>query len=281
MRKMINKTRFSLSLILALSLVMVQVGGVLAAPDIQSSTAAGGIVQSITLEMDPTTGVTIVSVGLMDSDQALQQMRVSLEAALTLGLVVLNGDGKPEINNLALGKPVEIDLAAVIPNQEENQHPVANALATFFSDIAGIEYETIMDMHEQGIGFGVIAQSLWLTQKLDGDSETVRAIVDAKQTGDFSAFTLEDGTIPQNWGQLRKAILDKKNGLKIVPSDEHSNSNGNNSNNGNGNNGGNGNGNSNGGGNGNGNGNGGGNGGGNGNGNGNGGNRDKGNGNNE
>src|SRR5918996_2651713 len=160
MSRMFNKTRFSLSLILALSLLIIEARGVLAAPALQSSVTTSGIVQSITLETDPTTGVTIVSVDVIDNEQVVQSMRVSLETAITLGLVVLNSDGKPEINNLALGKLVEIDLATVIPTQEENQHPIGSALATFFSDVAGIDYETIMASHEQGVGFGVIAQTL-------------------------------------------------------------------------------------------------------------------------
>jgi hypothetical protein len=197
-----------------------------------------GVVQSITLEADTITGVTIVSVDIIDSDQAVQNVRVSLESAIALGLVVLNGDGKPGINSLALGTAVEIDSASVIPSESETQHPVGSALATFFSDIDGIDYETIMTAHEQGVGFGVIAQMLWLTTKLEGTSEIFEELVQAKQTGDFSAFILEDGSTPENWGQLRKAILEKgkKNSVGVVISNPQNNGNGNGTNNGNGNN---------------------------------------------
>ena len=243
-----NKTKFSLSLFLALSLLLIQVGGVFAASALQNPAPVGGIVQSITLEADTVTGVTIVSVDLIDNNQVMQSVRVSLEAAIAQGLVELNGDGKPGINNSALGKPVEIDPTNIISSKEENQHPVANALATFFSDIDGIDYETIMTAHEQGVGFGVIAQTLWLTTQLDGDAEIFETLIDAKQTGDYSAFILEDGSSPKNWGQLKKAILDKdkKNSLGVIRSNSDNNGIGNGSGNDQGNNGnGNGNGNGN------------------------------------
>ena len=228
-----NKSKFFISLFLAVSMLVVQVGGVFAAPALQVPTPITGTVQSITLETDPNTGITTVLVDVLGKNQVLQTIRVSQEIAIKpLGLITLNGDGNPMINDLALGEPIEIDPTAIIPDKEENQHPVGSALATFFSDIAGMDYEKIMAAHDQGIGFGVIAQTLWLTAKLKGNSEVFRLILDAKKTGDYSAFILADGTTPKNWGQLRKAIMDsdEKNNLGIVMSstDEDNNSNGNN-----------------------------------------------------
>jgi hypothetical protein len=221
------------------------------------------------LEANTVTGVTLVSVDVLDSEQTLQSVRVGLETAIGHGLVVLNGDGKPVINDSVLGKSIEIDPSNIIPTRQENQHPIGSALATFFSEIPGISYETIMSVHEQGVGFGVIAHTLWLTSELDGDAQIFRALLEAKQTGDFSRFILEDGTTPENWGQLKKAILakDKKHGLGIVISESNTPGQGNGNNESNSNNG---TGNGNGGGTGKGNGNGNGKGGGNGNGNGNG-----------
>jgi hypothetical protein len=180
----------------------------------------------------------------MDSSGAPQSIRVSLETAIAQGLVVLNGDGKAGINDSALGKPFEIEPSKLIPSHDENEHPIANALATFFSDVDGIDYEAIMTAHEQGLGFGVIAQALWLTTKLEGDAEIFEELIHAKQTGDFSAFILEDGTSPANWGQLKKAILEKgkKNGLGLVISNSNDHGNGNDNGGENGNNGENGNG---------------------------------------
>jgi hypothetical protein len=239
MSKMIHKTKRSLSLVLAMILWINHVGGVFAAPALQGGTPIEGDVQRITLEADTVTGVTLVSVEIVHADQSVQNLRVSLESAIALGLVTLNGDGKPEINNQALGKPVDIEPSIVLPDEAEHQHPIGSALATFFSELDGIDYETIMTAHEQGVGFGLIAQMLWLTTKLEGTSEIFEELVHAHQTGDFSAFVLEDGSTPGNWGQLRKAILEtgKKNSLGVVISKPENNGNGNESNNGNGNNG--------------------------------------------
>ena len=243
-----NRTKFTLSLILTLSILLVQAGAVFAAPALKDQNPVTGLVQSITLEADTITGVTLVSIDILDNNQRVQTIRVSLETAIAQGFVVLNGDGKPGINNAALGQQIEIDPSIIIPTRQENQHPVGSVLATFFSDITGLEYETVMSAHEQGVGFGVIAQTLWLTTKLEGDAETFQALIEAKLTGDFSAFVLEDGSMPRNWGQLQKAILakDEKNNRGVIISDSNGNGTGNdkdkdNNGNGNGNGGGNGN----------------------------------------
>jgi len=247
-----HRMKFFISIVLTIIILMVQVGGVFAAPALQASTPITGTVQSITLEADSTTGVTTVIVKLMDSNQISKPLRVSQETAIALGLVTLDGDGNPVINKLALGEPIEIDPTNVIPDQEVSRHPVASALATFFSDIEGIDYDTIMSAHENGVGFGVIAQALWLTSELGGDSQLFQDLLYAKEHKDYSAFSdfTEDGTTPKSWGQLRKVLLSKKS-LGIVISNHenngnHANGNGNNkdkdknkdkNNNGNGNNG--------------------------------------------
>jgi hypothetical protein len=178
------------------------------------------------LESDPTTGVVTVVVNVTDSDQVVQTVRVDQETAIALGLVVLDADGNAVINNVALGETVEIDPTTVLPDQQEPEHPVGSALATFFSDVEGIDYDTIMAAHENGVGFGVIAQALWLTSELGGDSQLFQDLLDAKQTNNYSAFDdfTEDGTSPKNWGQLRKALLSKKS-LGVVMSNHDNNQN--------------------------------------------------------
>ena len=122
------------------------------------------------------------------------------------------------------------------PANEEAQHPTGAALATYFADIT--DYETIMNAHNGEYdfgecGFGVIAQALWLTRKMGGNSDNFLAILLARQTGDYSAFTFEEGTaVPENWGQFRKVVLagDKKGNLGVVMSqkdEEHGNNGGN------------------------------------------------------
>jgi hypothetical protein len=88
----------------------------------------------------------------------------------------------------------------------------------FFSGIDGVDYDTIITAHEDGYGFGVIAQALWLTKGLEGNSDDLQAILDAKESGDYSYFSYlfsEDETVPTNWGQFRKAVMagDKKQNL--------------------------------------------------------------------
>jgi hypothetical protein len=228
-----DKTKFTLSLLLAFSLLLIQVGRAFAAPAWQGSIAAGGIVQSLTLETDAVTGITTAIVDLVDEDGALQRIRVSRKTAIALGLVVLNEDGKPGINDLALGLRVEVNPKDMIPVEATSEHPVGSALATFFSDIAGMDYGTIMAAHEQGVGFGVMAQALWLTTKLEGNSEVFEALLRARQTGDYSDFVLQDGSLPQNWRQLRNAILDTGEAVSVgvVMSNSNANENGNRNNN--------------------------------------------------
>jgi hypothetical protein len=213
------KTKFPICLVLTITVLVAQVGAVFAAPAKQGAALIVGNVQSITLETDINSGITTVLVTMLDQNGLSQTARVSLEMAIALGLVMRDGDGKPVINTSALGQSIEVDPTNVIPDEGADQHPVGSALATFFSDITGIDYDQIMTAHDQGIGFGVIAQALWLTMKFEGDSEVFLAILDAKENDDYSAFILDDGTTPKNWGQLRKAILDssgKKDNPGIV-----------------------------------------------------------------
>ena len=215
-----------LGIILTIILSMAQVGGALAAPAIQETSPISGTVQSITVETDPNTGVITVIVELGDSNQLVQTVRISQETAVALRLIDINADGNPVPIKRPLGKTIEIDPTTVIPDQGENQHPVGSALATFFSDIEGIDYETIMSAHENGVGFGVIAQALWLTGELGGDAQLFQDLLYAKQHNDYSAFSdfTEDGTTPKSWGQLRKALLSQK-GLGVVMSNHDNNGN--------------------------------------------------------
>ena len=230
-----NPKKFLLSLVLAINILIVQVGGVFAAPALQAFPPITGTIQSITLETDPNTGITTVVVDVVSENQATQTtqtVRISQNTAEKLGLVVLDDDGKPMINDFALGQLVEIKLNMVLSEQEEVRHPVGNALEAFFSDIEGLDYNLIMDKHREGVGFGVLAQALWLTRQIGGNADDFLKLLLAKQTGDYSefgAYVLEDGSLPTNWGQLRKAIIqaNKKNNPNIVISSQN-NGNGNN-----------------------------------------------------
>ena len=217
------KTKFLISLVLTITILVTQVGAVFAAPAIQGTALIAGTVQSITLETDINTGITTVLVTMLDQNGLSKTARVSLETVITPGLITPDGDGKPVINTSALGQSLEVDPTNVILDEGADQHPIGSALATFFSGINGLTYNQIMAAHDKGTGFGVIAQALWLTMKFNGDSEVFLAILDAKENNDYSAFILDDGTTPKNWGQLRKAILDssdKKDNPGIVMSNK-------------------------------------------------------------
>jgi len=206
---------------MSLSLLVAQAGTVFA----RDTNPITGIVQDIILETDTTTGKTAVLVTLATDDTGTTQtLRLPLETAEALGLVTIDlTTGEVSVNADAIGTSVEIDPASIISDDgetDEAQHPVGSALADFFSELLGVDYDTIMEYHGDGVGFGVIAQALWMTSRLEGDTETFQMILDAKQSGDYSAITLPDGSTPQNWGQFKKAVMGtgKKENLGTVMS---------------------------------------------------------------
>ena len=218
-------TKLLSSLLLVLAVLFAQVGVVAAAPLTQDATPITGTVQSITTETD-TNGVTTVLVTVVDDQGATQNVRLSLDTAVTLGLVTLDPTTQqPVVDEAQVGQSVEIDPTTVIPDQtpaEERIHPIAWLLAKFF----GEDPSVVEGYHEDGFGFGVIAQSLWMSQNVGGDASLASQILEAKQSGDYSnillsdgtTLTLPDGTVPTNWGQFKKALLDKKNNLGVVVS---------------------------------------------------------------
>jgi hypothetical protein len=172
----------------------------------QDATPITGTVQTVVIETDATTGESIVVITMFDETTGTSQtVKVSLEAAVTLGLVSTDPTtGESIVTEDAVGQTVVIDPTTVIleENTDENQHPVGFALSNFFGDLLGVDYETIVTYHDEGIGLGVIAQALWLSKNLDGGSDTFEALLEAKQSGDYSAITLPDGSTPDNWGDV-------------------------------------------------------------------------------
>ena len=208
-------TKLLASLLFVLAVLFGQVGHVAAAPQVQETTPITGTVQSITAETDAN-GVTTVLVTLLDEQGATQTVRLSVEAAVTLGLVTLDPTTQePIVDETQLGQTVEIDPTTVIPEEEEAVHPIAALLASFF----GEDPSVVNGYHEDGFGFGVIAQAMWMAEGLNGDASTAGLILEAKESGDYSAFVLPDGSTPTNWGQFKKAAMgkDKKN-LGIIVS---------------------------------------------------------------
>jgi hypothetical protein len=196
------------TIVLATILLATQIIAVGAAPANQDTPPITGIVETITLETDAETGTTTVVVTLTDELGATQTVRLSLVDATALELLI----DDETINPDAIESPIVINSALVIPDapeemEEEEQHPVGSAISDFFFDLLGVDYGMVMDYHDEGVGFGVIAQALWMTNALEGDSETFAAILEAKISKDYSGIELEDGSEPENWGQFRKAVM--------------------------------------------------------------------------
>ena len=225
---MFNTKRLS-SILLVLVVLFAQVGNVAAAPAAQETTPITGTIETITTETDAN-GLTTVLVTFEDEQGTQRTVRLSLETAASLGLV---NAATLEVNEGQIGQLVTIDPTTVLPDEEtagENIHPIAAILASFF----GEEPEIIDGYHEDGFGFGVIAQALWMSRNLTGtdeetgDSSLAADILRAKQDKDYEAFFaahpeyLEnfDDTLPTNWGQFKKVLREKKNNLGVIVSDQ-------------------------------------------------------------
>jgi len=222
-----NTKKLIFSLMIAFAITFMQVGAVAAQEPIPPT----GTVESIALQTDATNSETTVLVTYTDDLGVTQSANLSVDTAVALGLVTLDPTtGKPVVNDSAVGQPVTIDPTTVLPDStttEEEQHPVGSRLSDFFGELLGVDYDTIMAVHENGAGFGVIAQALWMTNELNGDANTFQMIVEAKKTGDYSGIILPDGSTSTatNWGQFKKDVTDKgdKDNLGSVMSGEANN----------------------------------------------------------
>ena len=232
-----NKIKLILTVVLTFVVLFAQVGNAAAAPLAQDPALITGTITDIALETDTNGVVTAVLVTLEDDLGATQTVRISVETAALLNLLVLDENGQPvldpntglpDVDENMFGTIVDIAAIDVIPDEgteEEPVHPIATLLAGFFGAEDENLASVIDDYHTDGYGFGVIAQALWMSLKLTatgdeaGDASLAGLILDAKQSGDYSSFFPEDTeNIPTNWGQFRKALLDKKQNLGIVVS---------------------------------------------------------------
>jgi hypothetical protein len=215
-----SKTKLFAGVLLVLAVLFSQVGTALAAPVAQDTTAITGSIVSVTTET--VDGVTTVLVTYKDAGQVEQTVRISLETAVAEGLVTVDQATNAVTVVAVEGDTLDILSTDVIPDEEpgdEYVHPIAAILAKFFE----VEPGVVQGYHEDGYGFGVIAQAMWMAKNLS-EGELVNVvnaglILAAKKTGDYSAFTLPDGSAPTNWGQFKKAVMgkDKKN-LGIIVS---------------------------------------------------------------
>ncbi len=179
-----------------------------------------GVVQSVEVLVDELTDETSVLVTLLmttPDGEVAGSYRISIETALALGLGSLEPQTVEEFVpvDAMIGQTLEINPEDVLPEEDEDQsNPVAELLGNFFADLFGVDPELVSTYHEQGMGYGVIAQAGVLAYALEGDGSLMQTILDAKQSGDYNAIILPDGTTAENWGQLRKAIMEQENSLK-------------------------------------------------------------------
>jgi hypothetical protein len=223
--------RLITTLALAFAFLFAQVGNVAAAPLAQAETPITGNIVSIEPQMDGTTVLVTLEGG--------QTVLISVATAAGLGLLVVDENGEPvldPVTNLPtadesqVGQPVEILPGDVIldetPEEEEPVHLISALLADFFDVDASLIDSYHNGDNEDGVfGFGVIAQALWMSQNVDGEI-SFEDILQAKKDGS-GEFTLSDGTVITytNWGQLKKALLEKHNSLgsaKHAEEDENS-----------------------------------------------------------
>jgi len=215
------KTKVISTLLLALAVLFAQFGTAAAAPLAQETTPITGEVLSITVETDAD-GLATVVVEVLDEFGETQTLRLSVETALALGLITLDPDtNEPVVDETKIGQPVEIDPATVLTEEEESNHIISTLLGMFFGEDAGV----IDSYHEDGYGFGLIAQAMWMSKDFSGDASLTGDILVAKKDKDFEAFfeahpeyLVEGEEVPTNWGQFKKAFSNKKNNLGSVVS---------------------------------------------------------------
>jgi hypothetical protein len=220
------------TLVLAFAFLFAQVGNAaaapLAVPLAQDTTPITGTIDTIVVEPDAN-GDPVVVVTLEDG----QIYHFSVETAITLDLLVLDENGEPvldpetglpQADSSQEGQPIEFLPTDVISEEEEEEtvHPISALLGAFFD----VDASVIDGYHEDGFGFGVIAQALWMSENLAADASLTEDILLAKQDKDFEAFFTAHpeyeeyfgDTLPTNWGQFKKGLLQKKNNLGSVVS---------------------------------------------------------------
>src|SRR5574341_1646530 len=196
-----------IGIMLTLILISLPVASVYAAPATQTAAAGTCTIQDISISTS--TGALVVTVTCTDGSK----VNFNEADALKLGLIIQNADGSVSVNGAMVGQTIDTGASdpcaasADMGTGDTSQHPVGAALAGFFCEkMDDATYDDIMGYHEDGFGFGVIAQALWFASDLGVDPG---AILEAKKSGDYSTIKLPDGSTPTatNWGQFRKEVL--------------------------------------------------------------------------
>jgi hypothetical protein len=227
------KTKVLASVLLALAVLLAQVGSAAAAAQPQETTPP-----PVTTETDEN-GETTVLVTLPLEDGTTRTVRISLADAITLGLI--DETTQEPVAQLPEGLTIDptMVLEEVVPEEptEVDVHIISSLLAEFFFDGDQDMAVAIDSLHngeftytdaegteqtmDQVFGFGVIAQALWMSQDLNeegADVDLAGEILFAKQDKDFQAFfdahpeyleplgLSEGDELPGSWGQFKKAL---------------------------------------------------------------------------
>lgn len=229
---MLKTKRFAI-ILLALAVMFAQVGNVAAAPQLQDGTTTTivGTIDEITTELDEN-GETLVIVKLTN-DQGTQVITLSAQEAADN--LLFDMDTQQLLAEVDDSVELVVDPNDVVPAEEPTEegdvHPIAWLLAEFFDEDASV----VNDYHEEdGFGFGVVAQALWISRNITrtdeqpGDASLAADILQAKQDKDFLTFFTEhdeyftdlEGDVPTNWGQFKKLLAEKKNNLGVIVSEQ-------------------------------------------------------------
>lgn len=186
------------SMLLVFAVLFAQVGTVAAAPQTQDGTTVTitGTVLEIGQPQTDENGVTTVLVKI-ETAEGTQTVRVRPEVAATL---VVNTSAELTVNS-----------EDVVTDEEpaEDAHPISEMLGDFFD----VDPSVVDGYHEDGFGFGVIAQAMWMSQSVteNGDASATECILDAKKNGTYGeCFDFGDEPVPTNWGQFKKALKENK-----------------------------------------------------------------------
>ena len=207
-----SRIKLIFSTLLVLVVLATQVGAVQAAPAGQEADPVTGTIQEITI--DSSSEPPTVLVAFTDGTS----VSLSLDTALGQNLVSYDPDGNLIVNDTLYGEDFSIDPSAILPEETVITNPVTLAISAFFASVLGLDTNTVATWHDDGYGFGVITQACWMSNELGGDASTCGDILAAKKSGDYSAFTLPDGSTPTNWGQFKKAVHDNKGNLGAIMS---------------------------------------------------------------
>lgn len=185
-----------------------------ATPTVTATVTAAPIVGTIqTINITTTNGVTSVIVTLTGKlDGKTYTQTYTLAEAESLGLVTLVNN-QPAVDTTKIGTDLTFTPPApTVTPTPTSQNPVSALIATFF----GLDYSLVDSFHQDGSGYGVIAQACWMSFEVKGDTSLCSDILKAKQSGDYSAIQLPNGETPTNWGQFKKAVQEKGQNLGSI-----------------------------------------------------------------